>query len=170
MRVRERPDLGLLYAAVRHGEEVLSAIEVSGRFALTWLLKRPLPEAAFHERDRTLGRFPDPKGRMTTCPADSRVNHPDRDWVDSFRKRYGVQGTQVVVDVVPVPTCDPALATYVRELGPGTRIVDNRLKTYPINWYTQSGRLHLGSPEGWGHLTADLADQINQLQQARKAH
>ncbi len=164
MRVREHPDAGLLYAAIRHGEDVLSAIGISGRYALTWLVQRPPPASSFHQREATLGRFPDPKGRMDACTPDFRVSPPDRPWVDAFRARYSGGGTRVLVDVVPVPACDPALSTYSRQLAPGTGIIDNRLKTYPISWYTESGRLHLGSPEGWGHLTAEVAAQINQLQ------
>ena len=170
LRVRENLDPGFLYALMRHGDDVLSAIGVTGRFALTDMLRRPLPESAFHQRDETRGRFPDPTARRLVCPSDIRLNPPSRTWVDELRRQYGTAGTHVIIDVVPVPSCDPALSTYQREFAPGNGIVDNALKTYPINWYVESGRMHLGTPEGWHHLSAELANQVEQLQQAGGTH
>ncbi len=166
MRVREKPDLGLLYAVIRHADDILPAIGTSGRFVLTWIIHPPLPASLVHRRDDNRGRYPDASERMTTCLTDARINPPSREWVDSFRRRYGVDGTHVLVDVTPVPDCDPAQATYMREFAPGTGITDNRLQIFPTHWYTQSGHFHLGSSEGWGHLTASIADQINAQQQA----
>lgn len=170
MRVRERPDLGLLYAVIRHADDILSAIGTSGRFVLTWVVHSPLPEGIVHKRDNNRGRYPDTSERMTTCLTDARINPPSREWVDGFRTRYSVEGTHVLVDVTPVPDCDPAQATYMREFAPDNGIIDNRLEIYPTHWYTQSGHFHLGSSEGWGHLTARIAEQINTRQKAGRTH
>jgi hypothetical protein len=170
MRVRERPDLGFLRAMLHHGEDILSAIGVSGRFALTDVVRRPLPESVYRERDDTRGRFPDRAARVAVCPTDLRLNPPSREWVDELRAQYGIGGTHVIVDVVPVPPCEPTLATYQREFGPGNDIVDNHLEIYPLNWYTQSGRWHLGALEGWEHISTEVANQVKQLQQVQEAH
>ena len=170
MRVKERPDLGFLLSIVRHGEDVLSAIGVSGRFAITDLLRRPLAAAVFHEREVTRGRFPDPKPPLTACPTDIRRNTPDLAWANQLRERYSATGIHVLLDVVPVPPCEPALADHEREFARGNGISDNGLQIYPLRWYTQSGRWHLGVQEGWEHLSSEVAGQINLLQQKGTAN
>jgi hypothetical protein len=168
MRVREKPDIGFFYEAFRHGEDILSAIGVTGRYALTDLIHHRLAKSIYSERDETLGRFPDPEPRSVTCPPDIRPAPPDPDWVNGLRRRYGIEGTRVIVDVVPVPPCEPSLAIYQREYAAGNNIVDNQLEVYPIDWYTQSGRWHLGAPEGWQHLSNEVADQIKNSQPGAK--
>ena len=164
MRVREKPDASFLYTLLRHGEDILSAIGVTGRFAVTDMLHRSLAKSVYRERDDTGGRFPDPLPRSVACPPDLYPSPPDREWVNGLRTRYGVDGTRVIVDVVPVPPCEPNLAIYQREFPPGNGVVDNELHIYPLNWYTQSGQWHLGAPEGWQHLSTEIADQIRSSQ------
>lgn len=170
MRIREKPDLGLLLAVFRHGEDILSAIGVSGRFAITDLLRRPLTEATFHEREATHGRFPDPEPPLKACPSDIRRNPPNLKWVNDLRDHYSTGGTYVLLDVVPVPACEPGLGDHEREFALGNGISDNGLKIYPLSWYTQSGRWHLGVPEGWQHLSTEVAGQINLLKQKTTAN
>ncbi len=169
-RVRFRPDLEFFYALMRHADDVLSAIGVTGRFALTDLVRHPLAPSVFHQREELRGRFPDPTERMVVCPKDVRDNPPSKAWLDGLRTKYGIDGTRVIVDMVPVPACDPALNTYRTRFAPGNGIIDNRLEIYPLNWYTQSGRLHLGAPEGWQHLSGEVANQLEQLERAGGIH
>jgi hypothetical protein len=169
MRVRQKLDLGFVRMALLHGEDVLSAISMSGRYALDWLRMRPLSQDIWRMREINRGRFPDPTQRMASCPAERRIYAPDRKWVENLRARYGVQGTRVLIDVTPVPACDPALPVYFEEFKPGSGITDNQLHTYPIHWYTKSGRLHLGT-EGVTRLSTEIAAQINQARQTGQAH
>ena len=160
LRARYRPDLNFLGMALRHPEDVLSSIGIAGRYAVTWLLKKPLPANVRHSRELLHGRFPDPKPLLKTCMLQSpRIVPPDPAWLAALRSRYGINGTRVLVDLSPVPPCDPGLPTYRLEFPPSTTLIDNKLETYPVNWYTSSGRLHLG-PEGEVHLSHEIAAQI----------
>lgn len=165
LRARYRPNLQFLGMALRHPEDVLSSIGIAGRYAVTWLLKKPLPAPVVHARQLTHGRFPDPKPLLKVCmPQPPRVVPPDPAWLAGLRARYGVNGTRVLIDVSPVPPCDPGLPTYRLELPPSTTLIDNKLETYPVNWYTSSGRLHLG-PEGEQHLSQEIAAQVLQAEE-----
>ncbi len=160
LRARYRPDLNFLGMALRHPEDVLSSIGISGRYAVTWLLKKPLPTNVRHSRELLHGRFPDPKPLLKQCMLQpARIVPPDPAWLANLRTRYGVNGTRVLIDVSPVPPCDPGLPAYRRELPPSNTLIDNHLETYPVNWYTTSGRLHLGA-EGEMHLSQEIAAQV----------
>ncbi len=53
---------------------------------------------------------------------------------------YGVDGTEVLIDAMPEPPCDPTLGFYRARLKPG--IIDNTLETLALGDYNSSGSLH----------------------------
>ncbi len=164
LRARYRPDRDFLRMILRHPEDILSSIGIAGRFAVTWLLQKPLRAEVFHQRALTHGRFPDPKPLLHSCLRPPHITPPDPAWIQSLRTRYGIDGTRVLVDVVPVAVCDAALPDYQRDFPPNTTLIDNKLETYPVNWYTSSGRLHLG-PEGERHLSQEIAAQVHRIEE-----
>ncbi len=175
LRVREQPDFGLVRLILRHPDEVFGAAETSVRFALSWIPKRPMPAASFNDRIRQGGRMTDLSPPMSQCSA-SAVHAPDPQWIENLRKRYGVQGTTVLVDVAPVPACDPNLPTYRAEFTsrqslrqqltehPAAQpvLVDNQVTALPMNWFEDGMRLHL-EPDGQHALSTMLAQQIDSL-------
>ena len=160
-RVRFQPDAGLLRMLVLHPGETFGAFEVSGRFALQWAFQHPMPKESFEDRARNRGRLDDPTAALTRCPTEARVHAPQKSWTDGLRTRYGVAGTRVLIDVTPAPECEPTLSFYTPRLAPDQGIVDNRLHTYPVGWYVQSGRMHLGH-QGITQLSTEIAAQIQQ--------
>jgi hypothetical protein len=165
LRIRYKLDLDFLKKTLAHGEDILSAISISGKYALEWLGRRPLPPEVWNARDRLHGRFPDLEAPLTACEQVSRLNPPSRAWTDALRQRYSAGGTRVIIDVTPVPACDPDLPINTGELAPAAGIVDNQLHTYPVGDYMQHARLHM-RPEGIARYTDEVAAQIEQLQHA----
>ena len=158
-RIHQGFDRGLFHLLVFHGEDVLSTAESASRYALTWPAYKPLTSSQLHDRETNRGRLSVPGKTLTECEAVGRLHPPSRAWTNDLRARYGIDGTHVLVDVTPVPTCDPALPIYRTELTPG--IVDNQLHTYPIDFYNQTGRLHM-TPPGINAISAEIAAQIKQ--------
>jgi len=162
-RFREDSIPNLLRFWYRHPTEVTGTLENAARFALTWGSQHPLPASTFQQRENTRGRFPDPGKPLTHCSTDARPHPPDPAWLQDLRTRYSTNdakgGTTVLIDVTPVPTCDPALATYATQLAPSLNLIDNRFHTDPVEWYSNSGRLHM-EPIGIAHLSNEIADQI----------
>ena len=158
-RVRFQPDAGLLRMIVLHPGETIGAFAVSGEFALRWAVQHPMPPESYQDRARNRGRLDDPTPAITLCPTDARLHAPQKSWTDALRARYGVDGTRVLIDVTPVPTCEPTLDFYGPRLAPDQGIIDNRLHTYPVNWYISSGRLHLGH-EGIHQLSTEIGNQV----------
>jgi hypothetical protein len=120
------------------------------------------------QRDSRYGYWPFPLPAETKCvrtafhlhPADIR-SYPDS--VAEMRKIYNVQGTTVIINMAPVPTCDTLQQTY-REKSEGLR--DNAFETLPISDFNE-GDVHF-SPEGGRHISVQAANQILALEDQRR--
>ena len=86
----------------------------------------------------------------------------DPEGVAAVRRKYGVQGTQVIVNVAPVPTCDELQDTYERVLA-GEH--DNAFEKLPISWFN-SEDVHFNAT-GANYLSAEVAQQILDRERAR---
>jgi hypothetical protein len=143
----------------RRPSEIITDAELGFRTGVQWLVIRSLPASELHERDLTQGHVAEPGEVLTHCPADEERRAPDLAWIEHLRRTYGVNGTRVLVDVMPEPPCDPTRAFYNGMLAPNS--VDNGLGTLPLNVYTRTGRLHVND-EGARMLSAEIAGQIVQ--------
>jgi hypothetical protein len=157
-RLRFHPDAAFWRLALREPNVILTDAELGLRTGLQWLPKRPLPAEVGQERERTGGRVGEPGEALQRCPGDVPERAPDGAWLAGLRKKYGVGGTQVLIDAMPEPPCDPSLGFYRARL---KGVIDNTLHTLPIGDYNASGRLHT-TDAGAVELSGRLAEQIAQ--------
>jgi hypothetical protein len=96
-----------------------------------------------------------PKSAETHCLNDIAYIPPTVDWVHSLKDKYANNGTRVVINVSPLPTCSP-IAALVTD---GTRnVTDNALSLYPIGLFCDLDR-HL-TLEGAERASLELAEQL----------
>jgi hypothetical protein len=96
-----------------------------------------------------------PKSAETHCLNDIAYVQPTVEWVHSLKDKYGKNGTRVVVNVSPLPTCSPIAGLVAA----GTRnVTDNSLSLYPIGLFCDLDR-HL-TLEGAERASLELADQL----------
>jgi len=158
-RLRFHPDAGAARIFAHHTSDVLVGAELGFRTGLQSLASRPLPPEQANFRALHNGWQPEPGKTLTQCDAgDVRERAPDAAYLTSLRQKYGVGGTQVLIDVMPMPACDPSFPFYRAHLQPG--MIDNRLDTLPISAYNATGRLHTNE-DGAVLLTQRIADQVN---------
>jgi hypothetical protein len=144
----------------------------AGRQMVKEFLKRYLPGGDSKpatdtkaQRESHHGNWPYPLPPETHCMAldENRTKtRPDAAGVAEMRKIYGIDGTTVVVNVAPVPTCDMLQQTY-RERSEGLH--DNAFETLPISFFNE-GDVHF-SPEGVRHISIEAGNQILALEQQR---
>jgi len=126
---------------------------------------RPPDYSGRAERTSRRGIWTYPLPPQTTCltqPArpptlgDVRI-YPDS--IAAFRKRYAVDGTQVMVNIAPMPAC-VATRDLVRINTVGLH--DNAFETLPISYFNE-GDSHY-SPAGSSHVSIAAANQILALE------
>ena len=83
--------------------------------------------------------------------------------IAQMRNRYSVDGTTVLVNISPVPTCDGLQQTY-QDRSEGLH--DNVFESLPISYFNE-GDVHF-SPEGSRHISVEAANQILALEKQRK--
>jgi hypothetical protein len=134
----------------------LANVELSFRNGVEWLPKRPLPPALAHERELNAGHVSEAGTPLTHCAGDTMIREPGPPWLSYLRNTYGVNGTHVLIDVMPMPPCDDGLSFYRAHL-PG--LIDNTVDTLPVGDYNSSGRLHTNDL-GTTALSERIADQL----------
>jgi hypothetical protein len=109
-------------------------------------------EAIFRSRG---GLITLPKPAQTRCLNDIAYAQPTADWVHSLKEKYANNGTRVVINVSPLPTCSPIAAL----VSAGTRnVTDNSPSLYPIGLFCDIDR-HL-TLEGAERASLELAQQL----------
>lgn len=122
------------------------------------------PLTARAERAEHLGQISfdrPPETRCTKGYSDDLVHREDAS-VELFRRKYSSQHTKVLVDITPVPDCDPLFALYLqRKVG----LYDNTLERYRIYDFNDSD-VHL-SPAGTELYSEQAATQVKAVLAAR---
>jgi hypothetical protein len=109
-------------------------------------------EAIFRARG---GLLTLPKSAETHCLNDIAYAQPTIDWVRTLKEKYSNNGTRVLINVSPLPSCSP-IATLVAA---GTRnVTDNSLSLFPIGLFCDLDR-HL-TLEGAERASLELAEQL----------
>jgi hypothetical protein len=94
---------------------------------------------------------------------DKKLNiTTDPEWVAGLRRKYGVNGTRVIVNVAPVADCDDMKDVYEHVL---QDVHDNKLEVLPIGMFN-SQDVHF-TLQGAEHVSAGVADQILAFQRMR---
>jgi hypothetical protein len=155
-RVRFHRDAAFWQHSLRFPDATFANVELAFRNGIEWLPKRPLPPALAHERDLNGGHVTEPGTSLTHCVGFTIYRQPDPTWLSSLRSTYGVGGTQVLIDAMPMPPCDEGLPFYRTHLA---GLTDNTVDTLPIGDYSTSGRLHTNDI-GTAALSERIADQI----------
>jgi hypothetical protein len=137
--------------------ELITDAELGFRTGVQWLFTPKLPASLLQIRDSSHGRVPEPAPLLTACPAVIAERTPDAAWLASLRQKYGTDGTKVLIDVTPMPPCDPSLAFYRQRLTPA--VIDNSVGTLQLGMYTDSGRLHT-TDAGAAEISQRIAEQI----------
>jgi hypothetical protein len=164
-RLRLRQDLSTLKLLAEHPKETIDFAGNGLRFALLGILHHPLSTADTEIRSLHDGHLPSPSPPLTTCPKE-RIEYPsDAALISGLRARYGVDGTGVIVDVSPKPTCDPSLDYYAVQHPAPT---DNKLEAYPVSDFDNSGRSHMTRP-GVARFSNEVSDQILETLKRRTA-
>jgi hypothetical protein len=157
-RVRLHPNFGTVRLLMQHPADAFDFAAMTLRIALTDGFGRGLPAWETHLREQHNGLLPMGSQSMRACDArDVRLHEPDPGWLEMLRKRYKRTGTRVLVDVTPVPICEPTYNYYVNQL---SGLTDNHLERWPLDLYFESGRLHF-TPPGVVKLSNVVADQVN---------
>jgi hypothetical protein len=112
------------------------------------------------QREGENGVWPYPRPPETYCVRTAYHMTPAMivryaDSVETMRRLYSVDGTQVIIDVAPVPTCDTLQQAY-REKSEGLH--DNAFETLPISYFNE-GDVHF-TPEGGRIISVEAANQI----------
>jgi len=105
-----------------------------------------------------------PKPAEEHCQAAAPAWPPDKAWIEKLRATYAAHGTEVLVNVSPLPSCSPHADQMVQEMAGAT---DNGLALYPIGLYCDLDR-HF-TLEGARRVSSALANQIRQREEARAA-
>jgi hypothetical protein len=96
-----------------------------------------------------------PKSAETHCLNSIAYVQPTVDWVQNLKDKYANNGTRVLINVSPLPTCSPIAALVAA----GTRnVTDNLLSLYPIGLFCDLDR-HL-TLEGAERASLELAEQL----------
>jgi hypothetical protein len=141
---------------IRHPVEAYHFSIWAIKAKITAFIKPPIDfastEAIFRSRG---GLLILPKSAETHCLNDIAYVEPTVDWVHSLKEQYAHNGTRVVVNVSPLPTCSPIAALVAA----GTRnVTDNSLSLYPIGLFCDLDR-HL-TLEGAERASLELAEQL----------
>jgi hypothetical protein len=95
---------------------------------------------------------------------DKKLNiTTDPEWVGGLRRKYGVNGTRVIVNVAPVADCDDMKDVYERVL---QGVHDNQLEVLPIGMFNNQD-VHF-TPQGAEQVSTGVANQILSYQIQRK--
>lgn len=106
----------------------------------------------FHEHK---GLIVLPKAPETACIKVWTQAPPNRAWLNSFRNKYSRGGTQVLIDVSPIPSC----AAHLGEIRASLRgLTNNSLPVYPIGMFCDLDR-HL-TLQGADRNSIEVAQQI----------
>jgi hypothetical protein len=118
-------------------------------------------------REGTRGHFLFGSPLETTCDYPANRQPPDTDWIARLRATYGRGGSIVLVDAIPLPSCDPALAYYQHALAGTT---DNEMQSLPPDEFiTLPARGRHVNAAGAVTVSSLLGDQILQsLQRMRE--
>ncbi|HSY34676.1 MAG TPA: hypothetical protein VK814_02885 [Acidobacteriaceae bacterium] len=97
---------------------------------------------------------------------DPRTVKRDAAGAAATRKRYGVDGTQVIVDISPISNCNPYADVYRRKLD---GLHDNALVALPMPYFNDADE-HF-SVKGSAYISTEAANQILALmRQDNTAH
>ena len=157
-RMRQPHRLSLLLHSMAHPDEFVAWAGQGLRLAIGGLGTQAMKPEVSNMRDSTLGLFPMEGKSLAACadltsrPGTSR---PDRTWMSGLRSRYGVAGTTVLVDVMPLNSCDSRLGFFKTEL---SGLTDNEVTTLPVSLFVDA---HHVSQQGVAALSNLLADQLN---------
>jgi hypothetical protein len=122
-------------------------------------------EDPFARRQKRNGLFTFYSGPETSCFRNgwdkSRSVATDPEWIAGLRKKYGVNGTRVFVDVAPVADCDDMTNVYERDL---KGVHDNPLEVLPIRMFNNQD-VHF-TIEGAERVSTTVANQIVEAEEA----
>lgn len=99
-----------------------------------------------------------PKPPETSCVRDTAYAPPEPGRIEELRRKYAVNGTRVLVNVSPIPTCTRNAAEVASAVA---NLTDNSLPLYPIGLFCDMDR-HL-TVDGAARLSLDVARQILSL-------
>ncbi len=135
-----RHDFKTVAMLLSHPDDVFAWVELGMRRAIERARTAAMTPEEIHQRETSRGLFRTEPSMMQAClPALRRVP-PDARWVASLRSRYGVDGTQVLVDAMLTAPCDPNLEFFRKHI---QGIVDNSsYPTIPIRDFGTDGHLH----------------------------
>ena len=120
----------------------------------------PFPPEIQYLRNTSGGRILPEDGRaLSSCSYLSNASVPDKNWIESLRSIYGRDGTTVLIDVTPIPACDPNLAFFRGTLA---GVIDNGVETLPVSDFLWGGR-HT-TEAGSVALSQRIASQIRTLE------
>ena len=155
--VQSQPHLAVLRTLLQHPLDTIAWAELGLRMTVTRFHSKAAPDSALHVRESHQGQFPVEGPDEVSCEKEPRPGAQDPAWLNGFRRKYGVDGTQVLVDATPTPSCDPGLSENRRILPP---LIDNNpYPTLPYDFYIKGDRLHVNS-RGVPILSNMVADQI----------
>jgi hypothetical protein len=104
------------------------------------------------------GIWPFPLPPEASCNynrTDPTTIERDTEDIAATRRRYGVDGTQVIVDISPISNCNPYTDVYRRQLD---GLHDNDLVALPMAYFNEMDS-HF-SPAGSEYISSEAANQI----------
>lgn len=154
-RMRQPHRIAGFFALMRHPEDLFAWADQGLRMAIDERSRKPLPPEKKYMRFHTMGITSFDNPPMTSCNYPHHNPMPDRAWVEGLRAKYGVNGTAVIFDATPVPSCDPDRSFFELQLH---GIIDNSFQPLPFEDYFRGGR-HV-HPAGVALISKDVSNQI----------
>ena len=156
MLLRKKSLLDALPVLMRHPVEMYRFSIWAIKIKITSLKKPPIDFAATETIFRSHGGLMIlPKPPQQYCVNHAAYGQPTASWVHELKQKYGTNGTQVLVNVSPLPTCSPIASVAAAD----TRdVTDNSLSLYPIGLFCDLDR-HL-TLAGAVRASLELAVQI----------
>jgi hypothetical protein len=96
-----------------------------------------------------------PKPPQTNCVRNLPYSAPNRQWVRSLREKYAVTGTEVLVNISPIPDCTTDRARISASI---VGMTDNALPVLPVGLFCDLDR-HL-TLSGAERVSKDIANQV----------
>jgi hypothetical protein len=159
-RIQHQHDFSTVLFILKHPNEFFSWLELGIRLGLSHLHSAPYQDAQLRLREPHRGQFPLHNPTLTRCKEKVDEIKPNPQWIRGLRDKYGVDGTRVLVDVVPVPDCDPSYSYYKDKF---SSLIDNKLERYPVSDYVTEGRLHM-NVTGSNKLSTAIGNQVAALE------
>jgi hypothetical protein len=161
-RMRDHDRLSVLLQLMRHPEDYFRWSYVGLHMMLDGFLREREAHDSEDVRERRKGQLKIEELLMTKCTDSNRVSPPDKNWAAALRSRYARPNMTILVDAMPLPSCDPGILKVQQQM---QRVTDAPVQQLPASVFYSDGS-HVNAA-GSALLSEMLSQQVLQRIQWR---